>query len=289
MEIVTSGGRRRAVVRSGLAAANARENQAKLELAVKIANRAADAALKRVMADARNPKSKSALASKYGPGSGAMVPNGGGGRKGGGGGGFGDYGGSGSGSNTGIIIGQSPRMPPMRIRAEGIIKLTNTAANICDTYLRVALDDGLGATTGTLAAYCPRLTSYKGLFRRYQLKGLLLQWVPSVADTVDGAVAVAYDTDIRLGNLSTVSNVLLRPIHFMTPMRMAGGRLTFRPTSQVDKEERYCATATSGGTTRAVEETQYGSVAIVAENALANGATIGYLRIVMDVQFSDQI
>lgn len=288
MEIVTSGGRRRAVVRSGLARANARENQAKLELAVKIANRAADAALQRVMAEARNPKSTSSFASKFGPGNGAKVPNGGS-RKGGGGGGYNDYGGSGPGSHNGIIIGQSPRMPPMRIRAEGIVKLTNTAQFVCDTYLRVALDDGLGATTGTLAAYCPRLASYKGLFRRYQLKALTLQWVPSVSDTVDGAVAVAYDTDIRLGNLSTVSNVLLRPIHFMTPMRMAGGRLVFRPTSQVDREERYCATATSGGTTRAVEETQYGSIAIVAENGLANGAAIGYLRIVMDVLFSDQI
>lgn len=198
-------------------------------------------------------------------------------------------GGSWTGGAPGIIIGPTPPLPPMRVRAEGLIKLTNTGTNICDTYLRVALDDGTGATTGTIALYCSRLASYKPLFRRYRLVKLHLQWVPSTADTADGAVGVCYDTDIRLGQLNTISNTMLRPCHFMTPIRVGGGRLTFVPKARVDKEERYCTTATSGGTTRSVEETQYGTIGIVSDNGLANGVGIGYLRMVADVEFTDQI
>lgn len=281
MDIVPHRRRQRAALGGALlgSAARAIVDGVRIKNMEQLVRRAAGAGADRLQVEARYPKSRNAVQRKMGPQQTRRLPDG-------------DISKPSSSSYSGtpgVIIGQSPVVAPLRIRAEGIIKLTNTAANICDTYLRVALDDGLGTTSGTIAAYCPRLASYKPLFRRYQLKKLTLQWVPSVSDTVDGAVAVCYDTDIRLGQINTVGNALLRPAHFMTPMRMAGGRLVFTPRTRVDKEERYCATATSGGTTRAPEETQYGTIAVVADNTLANGAAVGYLRIMVDVEFTDQI
>lgn len=188
-----------------------------------------------------------------------------------------------------VVLGSSRAPVPVRMRLEGVQLVTNTAAGLCDNYIRVALDDGNGATTGTLAGPVTRLATHRPIYRRYRIRRLEAQWLPSVSDSTDGVVAVCYDQDIRVGQLTTVNNTLLRPAHFMTPLRMTGGRLVWVPRQKVDQEERYCVSATSGGTTRTVEELQYGTVAYVSNNSLASGATIGYIRFIVDVEFFDPI
>lgn len=189
--------------------------------------------------------------------------------------------------SLGLALTSSSRSAHLDFKFECLVPVTNTGAGTANATMRIALDADPGPPAIThLASYNSRLSTYRGMFRQWHLKGLTIKYVPSLSDNASGMIGTMIDSDTKFGNLGAMTDVLRYGCHSLSNVRM-GSSFRWTPTGIRDKEEKYCVRSVNI-TARGDDELGYGSLAWYSTNSEANGVTVGYLYISGNIKFEEQ-
>jgi len=181
----------------------------------------------------------------------------------------------------------NPQDNRLRTSDRFVVSLSNTSANLCQTYLGFGMDNPTGDVVGTLFAYSNKLTAFKSLYRHYLVHGMKVSWVPATTQqATTGNVMFRIDNNpANEVNYSDVNRYLAASTHIMAPINECVSTV-WRPREHREKVERTCQNSIVGaGPGLSADELRYGMVQFYLPNNMANATTLGYFLFEVDITF----
>lgn len=152
--------------------------------------------------------------------------------------------------------------------------ISNTLANQGTYALAIGVTSNFtGVQLGPISQYLTQWVALGNLYREFRLVKLTVDFVPRVASTVSGEIAIAIDRDPQAG-LSTQAVVVRRNPFLQTDLKVPAC-LEWTPVDAKDKEWKY----TSIGAARSEEFLSFGKLLIATNNSLAVAEIVGDLFI----------
>jgi len=168
-------------------------------------------------------------------------------------------------------IPRSPYMDRIAVCFRGTQSVVNTGANAAG--IQVALGINTGSATTQLNTIMSQLTALAGIFREFRLTKLNVDFVPRVASTVSGGIAICVDRDPRAGTVSAYTTIIRKDPFFEVDLKQSGA-LTWTPMDAEDRRYRYTDT---GGGGRPLEFLSHGVVLGYSQNDQPINTNVGEL------------
>jgi len=166
-------------------------------------------------------------------------------------------------------VPRSPYLDKISVCFRGTQSVVNTGANAAGIQVMLGISTGVGTTQ--LNTILPQLTALKGIFREWRLVKLDVDFVPRVASTVTGGLALCLDRDTRAGTVSDYNTIIRKDPFFEIDLKQSGS-LEWKPLCEEDRRWRFTDT---GGGGRPIEFLSHGVVLGYSANDQAIGVNIG--------------
>jgi len=153
--------------------------------------------------------------------------------------------------------------------------LTNTSADSAGyAYSLGVVSNFSGIGRGPISLFLTQWSALAALYREFRITKITIDFVPRVASTVSGEVAVAIDRDPQAG-LAGQQVLVRRNPFFQTDLKVPAC-LEWTPIDSKDREWRY----TTLGTSRSEEFVSFGALLVATNNSgLVQGSIFGDLFI----------
>lgn len=161
--------------------------------------------------------------------------------------------------------------------------INNTGTGACGANWMLSLDTTPNYGWSNLSAVA-KLNSFKAMYRHWRLLELVVTFVPAVADTVGGSLAIAFDADPAVNAATSLNAVYIKEIASLGHIRSEQS-IRWKPFSAKDREEKFTTTQTA----RPIEELSFGQVLLSSSNSLATGNNLGYLKFDYKVAFDEEV
>jgi hypothetical protein len=179
------------------------------------------------------------------------------------------------------------------VTVRAVQPLLNTALNVCNFNYPLCLTSATGVSYTQLGSFIPRLnvsgTNMGGCYGRYRILRLKVTFIPVVASTSTGYVAVGVDPDGTTTPAGAIPNnassAIIHRVSFQGDIKSRHS-LNWRPVSAEDRRFRYCdPTLTSA----ANQDLSFGALQVYSSNDKASAAEIGQFMIEPTILFSGPI
>lgn len=185
-----------------------------------------------------------------------------------------------SNSNAPRISRGVPDSPVVTLN--GVINSGNTSSGVLSGAISLAINSTLTGVVTLGSTFGTNLTNWATMYRQFRILRMRVTFVTGCPNTISGTYGGGIDADPQAGPGVSYQSVVRHTPHFITPV-FANAGFTWTPTSQRDKEDKFCILA---GRTDESEQS-FGVLQTYSANSGTSGQILGVVQIEATFRFSD--
>lgn len=169
---------------------------------------------------------------------------------------------------------------PVRIQTTSFLTLTNALANNVGSNLVLDLRTG----GGTLGAMNGRLNTLGTLYAQWNLRKIVVTFVPTLSQNSTGTIAMAYEGDPSTAALANIGGIANKRVYAIGSITRDSPTLTWVNPESGAAGNRFCI-QTVNAVVKTLDEIGYGMIQFAGANSELNGANVGTLSVETTIDF----